>query len=246
MWLKSHLKIFRTHSWIGFNHMYININIFIHTHTHPHTPTPTHTHPPTPTHTYIYTYIYIFNAQALHIHAVLTHWGRTTHTCVGKLTTIGSDNGLSPGRRQAIIWTIAGILLIGTLGTNFSEILIEIRIFSFKKMGLNVSSAKWRPFCLSLNVLNVQTFTWWDWWWRPRGMTEIVRIYYHYFECSPKIADCCYPMWYVYFLLLDPDSPVGLWAGIPSAGEWVPETPSFESWSQQRTSTIIDARHQSW
>ena len=35
------------------------------------------------------------------------------------------------GRRQAIIWTNAGILLIGPLGTNFSEILIEIHIFSF-------------------------------------------------------------------------------------------------------------------
>ena len=66
---------------------------------------------------------------------------------------IGSDNGLSPGRRQAIIWTNAGILLIGTLGTTFSEIVIEIRIFSFKKMGLKVSSAKWRPSCLGLNVL---------------------------------------------------------------------------------------------
>ena len=83
----------------------------------------------------------------------LTHWGRVTHICVGKLTIIGSDNGLSPGRRQAIIWTNAGILLIGTLGTNFSEILIEIRIFSFKKMGLKVSSAKWRLFCLGLNLL---------------------------------------------------------------------------------------------
>ena len=40
-----------------------------------------------------------------------------TYICVGKLTIIGSDNGLSPGRRQAIIWTNAGILLIGTLGT---------------------------------------------------------------------------------------------------------------------------------
>ena len=39
-------------------------------------------------------------------------------------TIIGSDNGLSPGRHQAIIWTNDGILLIGTLGTNFSEILI--------------------------------------------------------------------------------------------------------------------------
>ena len=33
----------------------------------------------------------------------LTHWGQVTHKCVGKLTIIGSDNGLSPGRRQAII-----------------------------------------------------------------------------------------------------------------------------------------------
>ena len=83
----------------------------------------------------------------------LTHWGRVTHICVSELTIIGSDNGLSPGRRQAIIWTNAGILLIEPLGTNFSEILIEIQIFSFKKMRLKMSSVKWRPFCLGLNVL---------------------------------------------------------------------------------------------
>ena len=47
-------------------------------------------------------------------------------TAVNRLTIIGSDNGLSPGRRQAIIWTNAGILLIGPLATNFNEILIEI------------------------------------------------------------------------------------------------------------------------
>ena len=51
----------------------------------------------------------------------LTHWGQVTHNCIGKLAIIGSDNGLSPGRRQAIIWANAGILLIGPLGTNFSE-----------------------------------------------------------------------------------------------------------------------------
>ena len=83
----------------------------------------------------------------------LTHWGRMTHICVGKLTIIGSDNGLSPGRRQAIIRTNAGMLLIRPLGTNFNEMLIEILTFSFMKMRLKVSSAKWRPFCLGLNVL---------------------------------------------------------------------------------------------
>ena len=76
-----------------------------------------------------------------------------THICVGKLTIIGSDNGLSPGRRQAIIWTNAGILLIEPLGTNFSEILIGIQIFSFTKMPLKMSSAKWRLFGLGLNDL---------------------------------------------------------------------------------------------
>ena len=60
------------------------------------------------------------------LYVSLTHWCRVTHICVGKLTINGSDNGLSPGRRQAIIWTNAGILLNRPLGTNFSEILIEI------------------------------------------------------------------------------------------------------------------------
>ena len=83
----------------------------------------------------------------------LTHWGRGTHICVSKLAFIGSDNGLSPGRRQAIIWTSAGILLIRPLGTNFNEMLIEILTFSLMKMRLKVSSAKRRPFCLGPNVL---------------------------------------------------------------------------------------------
>ena len=81
----------------------------------------------------------------------LTHYGRVTHVCVSKPTIIASDNGLSPGWCQAVIWTSDGILLIGPLGTNFSEISIEIITFSFKKMHLQVSSSKC---CLSLNVLN--------------------------------------------------------------------------------------------
>ena len=79
----------------------------------------------------------------------LTHWSWVTHICISKLTSVGSDNGLSPGRRQAIIWTNAGILLIGPVGTNFREILI----FSFKKMHFKMPSGKWRPFCLGINML---------------------------------------------------------------------------------------------
>ena len=52
----------------------------------------------------------------------ITHWGRLMHIYISKLTIIGLDNGLPPGWRQAITWTNAGILLIGPLGTNFSEI----------------------------------------------------------------------------------------------------------------------------
>ena len=83
----------------------------------------------------------------------LTYWGQVTHIYVGKLTIIGSDNGLWPERRQAIIWTNAGILLIWPLRTNFNEILIEIYIYSFKQMHLKMSSGNWRPFYLGLNVL---------------------------------------------------------------------------------------------
>ena len=68
---------------------------------------------------------------------ILTHWGQATHICISKFTIIGSGNGLSPGRRQAIIWSNARILLIQTSGTNFSEIFIKIDAFSFKKMHFN-------------------------------------------------------------------------------------------------------------
>ena len=96
--------------------------------------------------------------------AGLTHSGWGTHICVIKPNITGSYNVLSPGRRQAIIWTNAGILLIGPLGTNFSEILSEIHTFSLKKMRLKMSSGKWRTFCLGLNVLTDQSLMWRQGW----------------------------------------------------------------------------------
>ena len=56
--------------------------------------------------------------------------------------SIGYDNGLSPGRRQAIIRINAGILLIEPLGKKISEILIEIHTSSFNEMRVKISSAK--------------------------------------------------------------------------------------------------------
>ena len=76
-----------------------------------------------------------------------------THICVSKLTTIGSDNGLSPGRRQAIIWANGGIFLIETLGTHFSEILIEILTFFiqenvFESVVCEIAAILSRPQCV--------------------------------------------------------------------------------------------------
>ena len=92
-------------------------------------------------------------ARSTPVNSYLSHWGQVRHTCISKLTIIVSDNGLSPGQDQAIIWNNAEKLLIEPSGTNFSEILFKILTFSFPKMQLKMSSGKWRPFCLGLNVL---------------------------------------------------------------------------------------------
>ena len=61
--------------------------------------------------------------------------GHRRHS-VGKLTTIGSDNGLAPSRRQANILTSAELLLTRPLETKFSEITFGNHIFLFMKMHL--------------------------------------------------------------------------------------------------------------
>ena len=70
---------------------------------------------------------------------------------------IGPNNGLSPDQPQAIIWNNAGILLLKPLGTNISEIFIEIYTFSLKKMHLKNENVVWkmaailyRPKCVNV------------------------------------------------------------------------------------------------
>ena len=114
-----------------------------------------------------------------------------THICVSTLAIIGSDNGLSPGRRQAIILTNAIILLIGPLGTNFSEILIGIQTFSIKKMHLKMSFAKWRPFCLGLNVLTDNNY------WTSHGLlrtkTHFTKaLWVHNWKFRENIFSSCF------------------------------------------------------
>ena len=73
----------------------------------------------------------ILNGFVRELNSVSIHLGRVTHICVSKQTIIVSYDGLSLGRRQAIIWTIVGMWLTETLGTHFSEILNEMHILSF-------------------------------------------------------------------------------------------------------------------
>ena len=91
---------------------------------------------------------------------LLTHWGWVMHICVCNLTTIGSDNGLSPDRRQANIYTNAEILLIGPLGTNFSEIFnrnsnIFIEENEFQNIVCEMLSISSRPQCVK-DLINWQ------------------------------------------------------------------------------------------
>ena len=53
--------------------------------------------------------------------------------------------------------------LIGCSGTNFSEILIKTQYFSFTKMHLKISPAKWRPYCPGEDELthDLSDTIWW-------------------------------------------------------------------------------------
>ena len=104
-------------------------------------------------HTCLHIILQVICTMEIICKVTLIHWGRVTHKCNNKLMIIGSDNGLLPGWHQAIIWTNAGIFSITPWGTTFRQFVFEIQIFSFKKMHLKTLSAKWKPFCLSLNVL---------------------------------------------------------------------------------------------
>ena len=95
------------------------------------------------------------------INCILTHWGRVTHICVGNLTIIGSDNGLSPGRRQAIIWTNDGKLLIGPLGNFNRNLNIFIQENAFENVVWKMSAVLSWPQCVKwkcLHTLNVLKF----------------------------------------------------------------------------------------
>ena len=65
----------------------------------------------------------------------LTQCGLVVPWCLIDLVQLGSGKGLWPVQHQAIIYTNADLLSVGSSGTNFSEIWIKVKEFSFKKMG---------------------------------------------------------------------------------------------------------------
>ena len=95
----------------------------------------------------------------------LTHWARVTHICVDNQTIIVSDNGLSPGRRQAIIWTnvIVNWTLRKKLQWNFNR---NYNIFSqenafenvVRKLAAILSRPQWVNTVASASICWIHAF----------------------------------------------------------------------------------------
>ena len=74
--------------------------------------------------------------------------------CMSFYILIGSDNGFSPGRRQAIIWTNDGILLIGPLGNKLQwnlrwNLYIFIQENAFETVVRKLAAVLPRPQCFN-------------------------------------------------------------------------------------------------
>ena len=104
------------------------------------------------------------------MHICLSHWGRMMHICVSKIIIIGSNNGLTLGRRQAMnqFWNIVN----WSFRHKLSKIVIEMHTFSFNKMHLKMS-AKWSLFCLGLKIHQPMVM--------PFGITELDQHYLNLF-----------------------------------------------------------------
>ena len=121
-----------------------------------------------------------------------------THICISKIIVIGSDNGWSPGRYQAIIWTNAGIMSIGPLGINFSESdLTEIDTFPFKKIHLKLSSENGVYFVSALsrtkcfNMIAIFFFKYWHSWVYIISYHSFITWWRHQMEAFSALLAIC-------------------------------------------------------
>ena len=103
-------------------------------------------------HIYVSRYDFAFSWVVM-----LIHWRRVTHICVNEITIIGSDNGMSLGQRQAIIWwwNIINWTVWNKLQCNFnlnSNIFIQENAFENVHF---VSAPMWR---LVFGIIRVVIF----------------------------------------------------------------------------------------
>ena len=86
--------------------------------------------------------------EVLYVYSQLTHWGRVTHISISKLTSISSNNGLTPTSYLNQWWNVV----------NWNKLQWNLKQNSYifiQENAFEMSSEKWRSFCLDLNVLSV-------------------------------------------------------------------------------------------
>ena len=103
----------------------------------------------------------------------LTHWGRVTHICVGKQTIIGSDNGLSPGRRQAFYLNQCRNIVNWNLGNKLQWKFIQnsnifIQENAFENVVRKLVAILPQPQCVNGALwhsaeINIAAGVWWVW-----------------------------------------------------------------------------------
>ena len=112
---------------------------------------------------------------------LLTHWSWMTHICVSKLTIIGSDNGLPPGRRQAIIWNqwwnIVNWTLMNKLQWNFKRnSYIFIQEKTFENVVCEMAAILSRHHCVKIYIVGQLV--------RPERILEGFAVLWEQLVCS--------------------------------------------------------------
>ena len=93
----------------------------------------------------------------------IAHWGRVTHICVDKLIIIGSDNGLSPDRRQASHYLNQCSIIVNWILANIFQwkfnqnTAIFIEDYARENVVCEMASTLSRPQCVKTAINNPTT-----------------------------------------------------------------------------------------
>ena len=115
-----------------------------------------------------------------------THWGRVTHICVSKLTIMGPDNGLSPGRHHHLnqCWNNVN----STLGNKLQWNLNRNSNNFIHENAFESVVWKWRPFCLGPNEFGCLHLGQWP-------MTYLMTLSDWTMSCQPWPPRARYGQW---------------------------------------------------